>query len=157
MQALQGVLEVLVLAVEFLGELLDQVQPLHLQGIAPEHLQGVGHVGDLVVAGNVDRGFQVAAGHVPHGDGQAHQAPNQVTADEQPADEHGAGNAQHGQQHQHQDAGGRGGLGHGVDGDGVGVHLFDQPFHVAQQFGGCFAAGGQRFPFLAQPLECFPA
>ena len=93
-QPFQGLLQILVLDLDFLRQLLDQVQPLHLQGMAPENLQRVRHIGDLVVARNGNRGFQVAARHIPHGRGKTRQASNQVSPHKQPADEHRAGNAQ---------------------------------------------------------------
>ena len=66
LQLLQGLFQCLVFGIEFLGQLLDEVQPLDLQGVAAENLQRIGHVGDFVIAGHANGNLQVAAGHFPH-------------------------------------------------------------------------------------------
>ena len=66
LQLLQGLFQCLVFGIELLGQLLNEVQPLDLQGVAAEDLQRIGHVGDFVIAGHANGNLQVAAGHFPH-------------------------------------------------------------------------------------------
>ena len=76
----QGLLKGVVLCVQLFGQLLDQIQPLHFQGVAPEHFQGTGHIGHFVITLDLDRHLQVAASHGTHGRGQPDQAADHITS-----------------------------------------------------------------------------
>ena len=89
----QHVLEFVVLALEFLRELLDEVEALHFQGVTPEHVEGGGHLRDLVTSADVGPDLQVALGHVAHPFGEHPDAPQQHPADEEPGDQQRARDA----------------------------------------------------------------
>ena len=147
----------MVLGVQLFGQLLDQVQPLHLQRIAPEHFQGFGHIGHLVIAAHLDRHLQVTDGHGAHRGRQPNQATDKVAPDEQPADEERADGAQDVEQHE-QDNAGLGGRPRGVAGsDGLAVDLGHQLVDFGQQQFGSRLSSGQRFLFLFQPAQGFQA
>ena len=76
-QFLQGRFQTFVLGVEFLRQFFHQVEPLHFQGILAEFFQRFGHVGNFVVAADVDSDFKVAPGHFAHRAGKRRQSPRQ--------------------------------------------------------------------------------
>ena len=94
------VLELFVLASELLGQLLDQVQPLDLERMAAEDLEGCGHVRDLVPPGDLDLGFEIAVGHAPHPVRQPPKTAQQNATDEQPGDQQRPDDADHAEREQ---------------------------------------------------------
>ena len=87
---------------QFAVEPLDQVQPLHFQGLLPEMLQRVRQLADLVAANLGHRGLEIAAGHGPHPRGQGREAANDRVPHPEPSGKgggHNADYAEHGQQH----------------------------------------------------------
>ena len=84
----------------FRGHLLDQVQALDLEGVAAEDLQGGGHVGHLVAALDVDLGFEVPVGHLPHAGRQYVDPAEQDPAHEAVADGEGRQHAEDADRHQ---------------------------------------------------------
>ena len=91
----QHSLELDVLGPHLLGQHLDEVEPLDLEGVLAEDLESVRHVGHLVVPPDIHRGLEVAPRHPPHRCGEARDPADQHPADEEPADEHQGHDADH--------------------------------------------------------------
>ena len=89
----QHALQLIVLALQLLRELFHQVEALHLVGVATEHLQRRGHVGDLVLADDLDRRLDIAFRHAPHAVGQLRETTQQHAPDVEPGDEQRAAHA----------------------------------------------------------------
>ena len=100
-QIFQHRLQLLVLALEFVRQLLHQVQALYFNGMAAEHLERCRHIGHFVLAADIHGGFEIAAGHAPHPPGQLLEPEQQHAPDKQPGDQQGAAHAHgaDGQQH----------------------------------------------------------
>ena len=140
----QRPLQLLVLAAQFLGELLHEVEALHFQRVAPEHFQRPGHVRHLVAPLDLHCRFEVAVRHRRHAVRQLLDAPQQHLADEQPGDEHGAEDAQH-VERQQQRAPGADRPGRCLGGgQGLLAGGADQPFHFLHKLGGELAVVGQQ-------------
>ena len=108
-QIVHGFLELGVLPLQLFGQFLDKVQALNLQGVTSKHLQGRRHLGHLVAPADLDLGLQVASGHATHAIGQLLETAQQESSDEQPTDQHGAGDTDQ-VQDQEQAASGEDGL-----------------------------------------------
>ena len=63
---LQDALKLFIPLLQVRCQQLHQVQTLHLERVLSEHLEGGGHIRDLVVSADFDPGLQVAAGHATH-------------------------------------------------------------------------------------------
>ena len=83
-ETLERILQGLVLGLDLAGELLHQIQPLHLDGVLAEHFQGARHVGHLVVALDAHLRIEVALGHAPRGVEQVAQAEDQRPTEGRP-------------------------------------------------------------------------
>ena len=134
LQVDQHDLQLLVLLLQFVRQLLDQVQPLHLQRVPAEDLEGGSHVRDLVLAADPDLGFQVAVRHLPHAAREGLETAYEQPSDEQPTDEDRSGNA-HDVERQEQRAPGANRLGRGQGRlIGAAPGSSDQTLHVATEF-----------------------
>ena len=71
----QHAFQLIVLVLQVFRQLFHQVEPLHLQGVAPEDLQRRSHIGHLVPPADFHLGLQVAPGHAAHPVGEPFQAP----------------------------------------------------------------------------------
>ena len=145
--------QLLVLAPQFFGELLHQVEPLHFQGVASEHLQRRCHVRHFVAPADVHRRFQIAVRHGAHAVRKAADAPQQHTPDEQPRDQHGAHHAHDVEAEQQRAAcvdGLRGSFG-GAGGACPGVR--DEAFHLVHQVLDEFDVGRQQRLLIARPRQ----
>ena len=155
LQVAQRGLELVVLALEFLGELLHQVQPLDFEGVAAEDLERRGHLADLVAPADIDLGLQVAFGHAAHAVRQAAEPPREEAADIDPGQQHGADHAD-GADQQQEVAPGQDRLGRGEGGfphaDAGGP---DQPFGRGHELDGKAAVAFQEIALPAVDGE-FP-
>ena len=99
LEIVERLLERLVLRLDLLRQLLDQVQPLHFEGVLPEDLQRVRHVGDFVVALDLHLHLEVALGHAPRRLEQAAQSNDEGAAERLPGDARRAdGEQDHGEE-----------------------------------------------------------
>ena len=85
-QVVEGVLQLGVLRLHLVGQFFDQVQPLHLHRVLAEHLQRTRHIGEFVVALDLDLHFEVPLRHAPRRAGQCAHAHQQSLAEELPCD-----------------------------------------------------------------------
>ena len=162
-QVAEGLLQFIVFALQLLGQLLNQVEPLHFQGVTTEDLQGSGHVGHFVPSGNLGPGFQVSAGHALHPVGQHGQAPQQDTPDEEPGDEHRAGDADRGDRQQQGSPGENrltgcfgGCLGAGLRRAHQAVHRADQAGRDGMVVGQVFLLALVQLQFASAQIEPIP-
>ena len=85
--------ELIVLALELVGQLFNQVQALNLQRVLPEYLEGGRHLRDLIATAEFHGRLQVAAGEAPHPVGEPLQPARNEATDEEPGNQNGAGDA----------------------------------------------------------------
>ena len=156
LEIFQRLFQRLIFRVQLLGQLLDQIQPLHFERVAPEHLQGVGHVGHLIVTPHLDRHLQVAARHGAHRGCQPNETADQVTAHEQPADEESGRNAQNVDQGEEQPPGSNRGLGGVAHADGLVVDVRHQAVHRGEKQDGRLASSCECLLLLFQSTQDLP-
>ena len=155
LQVAQRSLELAVLALELLGQLLHQIQPLDFDGVAAEDLERRGHLADLVAPADTDLVLQVAFGHAAHAVRQAAEPAREETADIDPGQQHRADHAD-GADQQQEVAPGQDRLGRGEGGfphaDAGGP---DQPFGRGHELDGKAAVALQEIALPAVDGE-FP-
>ena len=100
MQVVQNSFKLIVLALQFVGELLNQVQSLNLKRVLTEHLQRIRHLCHLVAPTDLDLRFEVAVRHAEHSIRKRLDTAQQHLTDEQPSDQKRAHDAEHADHHQ---------------------------------------------------------
>ena len=154
-QVAHGHFQLVVLVLQLRGQLFDQIEALHFQGVAAEHFQGGGHFRHFVAPADFFVRFQIAVGHAAHPGGKLPQAAQQHPPNEQPGDEGGADDAEHAEAQQN-GAAGEDGLPGGFGGLlRAGLRPGHQPVHLRQQFHRQVAVAVQQ-PALAFHQPQFP-
>ena len=92
--------QLVVLALELVGQFLHQVQALDFEGVAAEDLERGGHFADLVAPADIDLGLQVTLGHAPHAVGQAPKPAREEAPDIDPGQQQRAHDADRADQQQ---------------------------------------------------------